>query len=108
MGCVRDTRAYKCHMAAEIVFVRACGCNLSLSFTALLCEIRALKSLGQPYTQHGAHQSDQICTYRHVFDSQAHIYKNRKTIQDINNIQYMLTYTVWLFNRHHTRKAKQA
>lgn len=55
MGCVRDTRAYKCHMAAEIVFVRACGCNLSLSFTALLCEIRALKSLGQPYTQHGAH-----------------------------------------------------
>lgn len=64
MGCVRDTRAYKCHMAAEIVFVRACGCNLSLSFTALLCEIRALKSLGQPYTQHGAHQSDQICTYR--------------------------------------------
>lgn len=30
MGCVRDTRAYKCHMAAEIVFVRACGCNLSL------------------------------------------------------------------------------
>lgn len=83
MGCVRDTGAYKCHMAAEIVFVRACGCNLSLFFTALLCEIRALKSLGQPYTQHKF-----ACTYVHarMYASQAHIYKNRKTIQDINNI----------------------